>query len=448
MTHFFFKLPQSIVTEVLVEWLSVRDVGRCDSSCCNWEQRNQFLHIISSEYFFLHTMIHTADMSTYLAWYVKRKVKSLEFSLMGQMNTSVVTEFFAAFDGSHVQSINLVNLVMDFSVVLALIASHCNKIRRFHNETVDYFADCETLLRISSATITEVSISKVQSGETTGAIILPVLSSLALEEVRSAEVSCALLLSSDTLTTLSLTQTYVTDALLHALSSRVQHLRRLTIVKCDLITDHGLATFSTGCMALEHLMLSKHNLITNLSLEAFAANCPRLSIVGLVGSFTEASLVSLATLCGERLRRLFVQGMVWADMSGVDALTAHCTALELVNFAQVKVNYSVVTVTALGRFVRAQRAIKHLFLGNLFLDESVLSGIALKGNSLISLGLVRVKNDFDPDALALIAKQCQALRLVVFYSSDPLMTDTVRLFWCLLRPQLVFKHYSHDIGLL
>lgn len=105
-------------------------------------------------------------------------------------------------------------------------------------------------------------------------------------------------------------------------------LERLTLIKCDQLTDEGLMRVFKACPSLIALDLTEVTAVTDQSIEVLAANAPRLQGINVCHckNITDAGVAALALNCPQ-LRRIKLHGLVHLTNTPVSILARSCPLL-------------------------------------------------------------------------------------------------------------------------
>eukprot|EP01032_Pedospumella_encystans_P030668 gene30668-34613_t len=292
----------------------------------------------------------------------------------------------------------------------------------------------ESLLQ-RAPNLREISIDtcNIAADASFGELSLPKVQSLKLANIYSFGILVSILHCSPQLEEIALQSAQSTDNCLEQVSQHAQHLRRLALWHCTLLTDTAIANLARHCPALRDLKLGLCTSLTDQAVITFTENCPLLESVTLNNSsqtLTDASLTAIATQCGPRLRCLSIT-LLGGEQS-LNALRTNCP-----NLHSLKVGYLLVPVPdVLGRLISSMTQLEELAL-QCSLSDDVLNAVASHGAQLRHLDLTGSQN-FTSVGLANVALHCTKLK-TLYLSHNWEFSKGMCTLWGRLNPEICFN---------
>jgi acetolactate synthase regulatory subunit len=108
MTNFFSTLPDSLILNLLSEWVYAADVGRLDSALCKELERENFLRVARSPHCVLHPSAGVTSQGQFTNWLFKRQfsTSALDVSALLKQNCLVRSRYVKQ-RGHHVRTVNI-----------------------------------------------------------------------------------------------------------------------------------------------------------------------------------------------------------------------------------------------------------------------------------------------------------------------------------------------------
>jgi hypothetical protein len=126
------RLPQSVLSLILRNWIGSRDLGRLDSAVCCRTERPQFLNFLTSASFVLDTIGLTATSRDkahqFFDWAIKREVKAKSWSFSHDLEPYQTVEFTQRTGGPHVRTLTLRGLKGETAGIFISVFGVCKGI--------------------------------------------------------------------------------------------------------------------------------------------------------------------------------------------------------------------------------------------------------------------------------------------------------------------------------
>lgn len=430
------SIPLSILTDILTEWIVVRDLCRVDWATSGSSRKA--LHALFSQEGFLvdvcmENMPATA-MAGYLKWRIIRLIKARSFRLdwnqrgyeLGMILSDLVK--FFRLTGERLSTIELSFTGEDSAPFSVLVASHCSNLS--HLALDECCLDGLDAITHSCGRLHTLTIENCTAHYPMPmAMDCPQLR--VLRVIGSEGVSIpALVSNAPHLTELWLTNTDATDSL-EELRTELQELKVLYVERCPRASDNALVHTAQYCPNIDTLELRDCQLrIADVTLQAFAAHCPRISTLRVAGRFTVAALTAVASRV--TLLHLDVSVAGDADIQEWQVLAQRCCSLKSLRLCVPTGMPVVITCMVKHATQLQQLAVQSMPVGDHDLSALVESNSA----TLTDFCLLRCQG-YSHAGILKVIDGCPHLRRVQVGSGDAVVTPLVRELWMRLRPGLV-----------
>lgn len=319
-----FKLPCGFVCEVLVIWISARDLLRTDSACASQETRGLYLNLVGSNMVVMKDPFNINFFESSIEWLNKRSMRIL----------SVVVP-------------NLQN----FDAVVVLSRKSAQRTKYLD------FEQCESISDEIFRSFTEHCICL-------RSILIGSEHNVTLISDRSLEL---LSTTSLNLKKIKLCQTpFITDASIEILCSSIPGLQDIELLRCGRLCDRSMAAIASNCLELRVLALSDNFLISSHAIT---------NLVNKSDTLRELRLVRCSAILAEEergassspgaaappptsLEKLVISGIPVRAMSAFVRFLNRCTTLQSL-FLQGVQNFSKQDVETIAPVLRG---LSHLSL--------------------------------------------------------------------------------------
>jgi hypothetical protein len=342
------ELPEALFNRLLLQWMDLVDVGRLDSAMCSTTKRSNFLTLVSEpdfvccKYFVPEQRIEER-LDLLLKWMAQREVATSQLTVTNSWATKSSEIFiYLQRKGRYVRAVriekvtipyeNLKIVITDLSArcqdilhitlkvkfevcdtqqqseLIAIIASHCHKLRELHASRGLTDADLVAL----GDDCPQLSNLDLLDNNVTDAGLLAVALNRAL--LKLCLEGCSNL----------------TDEGLEAIARYCPQLQDLDLSACDHLTDATLIALGQHCHNLHELNVSNFNM-TDAGPQAIAAGCPLLEVITLApgDQLTDTALIALGQRC-HNLRELCITDASVTHV-GVAIIAKGCSRLEMLN---------------------------------------------------------------------------------------------------------------------
>lgn len=285
------SLPSQLLSNDLLTFLSLRDIGRLDSALTNHLLRPQLFEV----YRFLSVKHAKKGLdSCQMGWFGDRDIslESITFkkSIYGGELTTIFDMLQKSSRAGDVKNINCSKCNESPSKAhYAIISKHCNRV-----QSVNFF-------RCSG--ITKPMITQLCKR-------CPNLQSLDISNTRA------------------------TDKTLMGLAQNCPTLVNLSVRACEDITDEAVITLARSCHSLASLDLnSSCNKVTDIGVSAIAENCPLMTSLDLSDcrNVSNIAVIALALNC-KSLNTLKLSGCKNITDAAVITLAQNCPLLSVLHF--------------------------------------------------------------------------------------------------------------------
>ena len=295
MMESMMKLPDDMIRQEILQYLTVDDIVQLDNACMNHNYRSQLMEKISGV--ILRGEKNQSKKASLFKWLGMRRIywikMHFDFKDGNSFASSIENDYVDQF--RYTKHIIMRGAIKDDMGIF--IISHCPcllsiEFSRMHK----YFSP--------SPQITDHTLQSIAE-HCTG------LQSLSLN-------SCW----------------EITHAGLTTISEHCANLESLNLFDCDQITDDSIISISIHCIGLQSLNLRKCHKITYASIISIYTNFTGLQSLNLADcrQIADASIISLSTHCTE-LKSLDLNGCPQITDASIISLCTHCTGLQSLNLA-------------------------------------------------------------------------------------------------------------------
>jgi len=301
-------LPDEVIRQQLLLYLSVYDIVHLDNACINKKYRPQILDKISG-------VILKGDkdksMKTLLfKWLGIRRIylfnidigcRVLQQDYLSMIQDNYIDQF------KYIENINLRGSITDTMAIFIisrcpyLQSIYCIELSNNTNISViaEYCPGLQSLLFNRSHNIDDnglIAISKHCSR----------LTSLNVEGCKK-----------------------LTDASIMSLSTHCMGLQSINIFGCSKITDASIISISKHCPTLQSLLACSCFLLTDASLISISTHCVGLKVLDVWGciNLTDASIISISTNC-LLLQELVIEFCEQLSDKSLIAIVSNCNVLQ------------------------------------------------------------------------------------------------------------------------
>ena len=271
-------LPDDVIRQQLLLYLSVYDIVQLDNACMNHKYRPQILDKMNG-------VILKGDkdksMKTLLfKWLGIRRIYLINIDIgcriLQQEYLSMIQENYID-QFKYIKNINLRGFITDMMAIF--IISRCPNLQSIYcielsnNTNISVIAEYCPGLR-------SLFFNRCHSIDDNGLIAIskhcPKLSSLNVENCKK-----------------------LTDASIISLSTHCTGLISINLFGCNKITDASVISISNHCPALQSLLACSCSRLTDASLISLSTHCTGLKVLDVWGctNLTDASIISISTHC-------------------------------------------------------------------------------------------------------------------------------------------------------
>jgi hypothetical protein len=329
------RLPQSVLSLILRNWIESRDLGRVDSAVCCRTERPQFLNFLTSASFVLNKIGLTATSSRdkanqFLDWAIKREVKAKSWSFSHDLEPYQTAEFAQQTGGPHVRTLTLRGLKGETAGIFVSVFGVCKGITIVALKNTAHWGGLSALRGEAQQSLQELYVYRCGTSNAPqfNRNNFPSLQRLYLIGGYAASTVNSLLQAAPNLTDLRLKYTLVDDIGLQTLATRARNLNILTLWECDSVTDPVIALLASSCVSLQTFSIVGCRNVTVFGLEDFACSCNPLTRLKLKSTKTSA-LGAFALRCGATLLYLSLEGPSEEGILAVGLLCDNLRELEL-----------------------------------------------------------------------------------------------------------------------
>jgi hypothetical protein len=331
---YLFGLPQSVLVVIFRYWIGSHHLGRLDSAICCRNERSQFLNLLASSSFLLHTTRLTAateeKAKKFVDWIIKREVKTREWIFDHDLEPYQTVEFAQRTGGPHVRSLKLYGLKGETVGIFISVFGACKGVSVVTLKRTEHWGGLSALRGEAEQALKELYIhhcgtSKPQQFSRNN---FSSLHRLNLVGGYAASTVNSLLQAAPNLTDLRLKQTLIDDTGLQTLATRARNLKILTLWDCNAVTDTGIALLAASCVSLQTFSIASCRNVTVFGLEDFASSCNPLTRLKLRPTRMSA-LGAFAVRCGAALLYLSLEGPSEEGILAVGLLCDNLRELEL-----------------------------------------------------------------------------------------------------------------------
>ena len=286
----FTSLPTAVGSNIIGEWIKLKDLSNLDCAYCNHSTRIAYLNYCQSAA--LKTEIIELKSLQLMKWFIYRHLKFQKLStwlLKWQEVTDDLLSELLADTGSHIKTLRL----LPFGQPLSKKRLNINKI------IAEY---CVNVVELD-----------VVSGGMNDDEIAPVFNSLkhiqylsVKENLITSKSFYILARNSSNLTSLRMFYLQVCDKALTALAANCPALHTLFINNCRHITGKGVSSLTQTTPYLTVLSLNVPNL-TDTDIIAISSHCPQLHTIHIIraGSVTDTAIQVIVSHCSQ-LRSVYI----------------------------------------------------------------------------------------------------------------------------------------------
>ena len=277
MTSLVIDLPVVLISKIMTNWLSFRDISTLDTAWCNKHSRNEFVETLGSVMFAQD--IHIVSLCL-MNWLLSRKINARQINIYRQQEVTLQQwQAFLQQCGTTLKKISYEHISSDIDLAIATeILHYCPNIVEFELRTA---IDNNTMILFIQA--------------------MPKLSTLIVDGVTNFNESIMLVIAQNCpkLKNLYMEQTRSTDTGMKIIA---QHCPYLSSIFCNNITPIGVSALVTSCKRLEWLSLSGQ---TSISIREISQNCPLLVSLAMWKSeeVNDDAILQLISHC-EKLKTL------------------------------------------------------------------------------------------------------------------------------------------------
>jgi hypothetical protein len=437
-----FELAPELVISVLSRWVNLNALVRLDSACNSHTSRAQFTTVVSAQNFFLETMccgIEEEHVICHLKWLTKRGVRTRSWEFRCDISPALLLEFVTKTAGDHVATIHLTGIHEETAGIFTTIFGGCMCITDILIEDCSHWTGVRTMSGEAQIALQKLQV-KLCGSECTATFRwnnFPNLKCLYLEGEYATDVVSSLLKSATSLVDLRLNGVMLEDAGLHALLNTAEQLRTLVLTACNHITGAGVATLAERCVNLTCVGIATCAEVGDEAVESFALSCPALGTVGLEGTYTEASVLALATHRYAELRYLYLGTVNFTASAALLALAEKCARIQELNIAHCQG----VTADCLLLIVTSLPCLRELIVeGCPNVTDAVLTAIVMRLPTLRALSLYGSAGYTTAGALAVI-RTLRRLKHFSIEAEHAVLNTMVISMWEDAQPELTI-HYG------
>eukprot|EP00981_Chlorochromonas_danica_P005467 scaffold1105_cov184-Ochromonas_danica.AAC.2 len=259
----FQVFPTVLLHEILMHWISTKDLLHLDSALCNKIDRSEYLTILSTTFFRTQGLFLTQSTGlSAFQWLLKRQTRVTNLTVMDQRDIrNNDTDRYR--DRDH-YTFNTSNNVMNLSnTMLQSIGQRCPSLRSLDLRGSKSVTDSGLLTIHKCKMLKEIDLSDCLQ--------------------ITSEAILALLVACPNLHSIALARIpQVTDDLLFGIARDAQLYDRLTkidISECKHITDVGFVRLAFACSQLSNLTVNYCPLLTSVYLEKVKQECTQISLL-------------------------------------------------------------------------------------------------------------------------------------------------------------------------
>jgi hypothetical protein len=379
-----FRLPTELVVLLLRDWIDMAFLGRLDSAACSHEVRSLYADIVRSVSFVRESMNEVLSLQHW-EWLAKRGIRTRTWDLTCDVPAALLLNLSTRTGGDHLRTLVLGHIDRETAKNFHVVYQSCTRI-----------ADLEVcrcwhwprLLPTSGAGDNLRTLSIKDCDGATAATFsknqFPSLESLYMQGRDNPSAVTSLFSAAPNLRDVRLRYSSVADCGLNTLQNHADQLHTLVLDECHALTTVGVASLAERCVNLTCLDLTHYEQLGDVAAQSFVANCPRLTTVKLGGTFTEASVIDLATQRGATLQHLSLVSLTLRSDAGLLAVAKTCSKLVELNVDSC----DSVTAEVLVRLVSSLRCLRALSLQSCdVVTDTVLTAVAKNLRDLRTLSL-------------------------------------------------------------
>jgi hypothetical protein len=378
------KLPEALFNSLLLQWMDLMDVGRLDSAMCSTTKRSNFLTLVSEPNFvcckyFVPEQRTEERLDLLLKWMAQREVATSELTVSNSWATkSSEILIYLQRKGRYVRTVRIEKVTMPYeklkivitdlsarcqdilhitlkvqfevcdtqqqSELIAIIASHCHKLRELH----------------TSRSLTDADLVALGDG-------CPQLSNPGLLDNNVTDAGLLAVALNRALLKLCLEGcSNLTDEGLEAIACYCPQVQDLDLSACDHLTDATLIALGQHCRSLPTLCITDA-FVTHVGMAIVAAGCPRLEMLNVEFCGNVGPAVEVVARCCRGLQDFHVPDAVLSSEAAL-ALAECCPQLMTLYADGAEIGKQEICALAEGC-----PALKVVILGNLSLTGEELN---------------------------------------------------------------------------
>lgn len=475
-------VPEELFIQMLVGWITLVDLVKLDTACCNSDCRKHFQRLISGQKFVIPSMIVVNNTKSYVLWLTKRNVKATNFVLEGDVDSDLLPGLINCSAGDCTNIVKAKNLKTSTKDLLNLLSKRCKMVRRVSlqhcrdafgiADLAQYSSQALQSLCIVDCTLSSPAESALPAGQQQqqdqdeqGPLDLPSLRRVYLDCDYGNPALQAFATAGTGLHQLHVVNASFDAPTLQRLSQRaVASLLVLEFNMCEFSPGEALLVqLAKACKNLRQLALVQCPAFTGSAAIAFVTHCTQLEAIALDGpSFNAQTITALARHVGPRLRHLSLYECACDSDASLTELAASCQGMESLQFFLT----GAYSLPALANVIAAQTCLREVSFKHAQIDDRILAALAASTTSTTlatSTTITSITSStttaststratqltyldlhgatgYTATGLAHLARRCPALQSVCVEEESELIPGPVRAFWRGFVPNVRFYH--------